>query len=452
MNQLYMDFLEEMRGRNVAVLGMGVSNTPLIWLLLKAGAHVTICDRNEHADGSEFAAQGAVLQLGEAYLAGLECEFIFRTPGMRPDLPEIRQAVAEGAVLTSEMEAFFRVCPCPIIGVTGSDGKTTTTTIIYELLRAQGYKCYVGGNIGTPLLDRASEMTPEDKVVVELSSFQLMTMRVSPQIAVVTNLAPNHLDLHTSMEEYIDAKRNIYCHQAPDGRVVLNWDNKITRTLGTEVEHPVFFSRKDPQPAGVDLQDGVICRAGHPVLPISAITIPGMHNVENYMAAIAAVGDWVQDETVRDVAKTFGGVPHRMELVRELAGVRYYNDSIASSPSRTMAGLAAFPHRVMLIAGGKDKGVPFDVLGPAVVEHCTALVLNGPTMEKIREAVIRAPGYDAESLPVYCCASFEEAVKTAHRIAKPGDIVTLSPACTSFDRFRNFAERGDYFKQLIWEL
>lgn len=452
MNARYQEFLNSVRNKKIAVLGMGVSNIPLIRLLLSAGAKVTAYDKRNREEFSadlleEFAE--AELHLGEDYLDHLDYEMIFRTPGMRPDVPQIKAAVENGAVLTSEMEQFFAVCPCPIIGVTGSDGKTTTTTIIYELLKAAGKTCHVGGNIGTPLLDRAGEMQEDHVVVLELSSFQLMTMKQSAQVAVVTNLAPNHLDVHTSMEEYVEAKTNLYRHGS--GRVVLNLDNEITRGLGESLgERACWFSRRED--AYVSLKDGVICRGETKVLPIDEIFLPGMHNVENYMAAIAAVEGLVSDEVIRKVAREFTGVKHRMELVREVRGVKYYNDSIASSPSRTIAGLRAFTQKVILIAGGKGKGVPFDELGPDVVEHCKALVLNGPTVQAIAQAVRSAPGYDPEKLPVYCCGSFEEAVETAHRIARAGDIVTLSPACTSFDRFKNFAERGDYFRKLVGEI
>ena len=452
MTARYESFIAKFKGKRVAVLGFGVSNTPLVRLLLEAGASVTVCDKRgrDAFDPSvleEFSK--AEFRLGEDYLDGLDHDVIFRTPGMRPDLPQIKAAVERGAYLTSEMEEFFELCPCPIIGVTGSDGKTTTTTVIHELLKAEGRTCYVGGNIGTPLLDRAGEMGEDDIVVLELSSFQLMTMKRSPQISVVTNVAPNHLDVHTSMEEYTEAKTKLYNNRT-DGRVVLNFDNDVTRKLGEEIpSRACFFSRRED--AHVCVRDGAICRGDARVLEVSDIRIPGLHNVENYMAAIAAVEGLVSDETIRTVAREFAGVRHRMELVRELRGVKYYNDSIASSPTRTIAGLRAFSQKVILIAGGKDKGVPFTELGVEAVDHCKAVVLNGPTMDAIFDSIVTADGYDPEVLPIYRCASFEEAVACAHAIAEEGDIVTLSPACTSFDRFKNFAERGDYFRTLVGE-
>lgn len=455
MASKFSKFLEYVRGRRIAVAGMGVSNTPLIRLLLGAGAQVTVCDKKEYSEldaalRAEFEEKGAKFHTGDGYLNDLDHELIFKTPGMRPDMPELDAARGRGSIITSEMDVFMHVCPAHIIGVTGSDGKTTTTTVIYELLKAAGKTCYIGGNIGNPLLDRTGDMRDDDWVVLELSSFQLMTMTRSPEISVITNLAPNHLDVHTSMQEYTDAKRNIYLHRPSGGRVVLNFDNDVTRDLSSDVgEDCIFFSREQELPGGVYCRDGEIIRDGKKVLKCAGIKIPGVHNVENYMAAIAAVGDIVPDEVIRCVAAEFSGVVHRMELVRELDGVKYYNDSIASSPSRTIAGLRALNTKVILIAGGYDKKIPFDVLGPEVVKYVKRLVLVGATSAKIRAAVEAADGYDADKLPINECTSMPEAVETAKKYAVSGDIVTLSPACASFDLYVNFAARGEHFKELV---
>ena len=355
------------------------------------------------------------------------------------------------------MEVFFQVCPCKTIAVTGSDGKTTTTTIIAELLKAACQTVYVGGNIGRPLLPDVDGMEPGDVAVLELSSFQLMTMRQSPDIAVVTNLAPNHLDVHKSMEEYVDAKRNIFLYQNQDGLLVLNQDNEITRGFAPEAPgHVTLFSRRQELEKGVFLKDGVIWvrNAMHerPVLPVSDILLPGDHNVENYMAAIAALDGLIPDQVIREFAAKFAGVEHRIELVRTLNGVKYYNDSIASSPSRTIAGLRSFRQKVILIAGGYDKHIPFDVLGPEITEHVKELFLTGDTAAKIRAAVEQAPGYSPAQLPITVIDDFEGSVLAAHRAAKPGDVVILSPACASFDKFKNFMERGAAFKKIIYGL
>lgn len=454
------EYLNDIKGKKVAVLGIGVSNTPLIHMLLRAGVEVTACDRRrrEDFDGrvDELESLGANVCLGEDYLEHLEGQdIIFRTPGMRPDLPQLTAAVERGSVLTSEMEVFFQVCPCPIIAVTGSDGKTTTTTIIAELLKAAGKTVYLGGNIGKPLLADVKMMEPSDYAVVELSSFQLMTMTRSPHIAVVTNLAPNHLDVHKSMEEYTAAKKNIFLHQTPADRVILNADNAITASFASEAPGKVTLFSRQSEPAGdaVFFRDGTIwCKEGREVRPIlrrEEILLPGDHNVENYMAAIAAVGDLVPEDVIRAFAGKFNGVEHRIELVRTLNGVRYYNDSIASSPTRTMAGLKCFPEKVILIAGGYDKHIPFDDLGPAITTYVKRLILTGNTAQKIRKAVETAPNYAEGSPVIEEYEDFEEAVLAAHRAAQAGDVVLLSPACASFDKFRNFMERGNTFKRIV---
>ena len=455
------EYLDTLKGKKVAVLGIGISNTPLIKMLLRAGIRVTACDKRERAafdNGQldDLEASGAMVYLGEDYLEHLKGQdVIFRTPGLRPDLPQIQAAVEEGVQLTSEMETFFRVCPCPIIGVTGSDGKTTTTTIIAKLLETAGYTVHLGGNIGKPLLPEAGSMKETDIAVVELSSFQLMTMRLSPHISVVTNLAPNHLDVHKSMDEYIEAKKNIFTHQGREDRLILNGDNEITRSfVPTAAGEVTLFSRKEkPEDHGVFLQNGAIWvkngKGERQVLPCQDILLPGDHNVENYMAAIGAVDGLVPDGVIRSFAKEFGGVEHRIELVRELDGVRYYNDSIASSPTRTMAGLKCFPEKVILIAGGYDKHIPFDTLGPAILEHVKLLVLTGATASKIRAAVEEAPGYQEGKPEIREYEDFREAVEAARKSARPGDVVILSPACASFDKFRNFMERGNTFKSIV---
>lgn len=452
------EYIASLRGKTVAVIGIGVSNTPLLRLLLREGIAVTACDRSDRAKlgalAEELEAAGAVLRLGDGYLQGLDQDVIFRTPGLRPDVPELEAARARGSVITSEMEVFFQVCPCPIIAVTGSDGKTTTTTIIAELLRAAGHTVHVGGNIGHPLLAEAGSIRPTDWAVLELSSFQLMTMTRSPHIAVLTNLAPNHLDVHKSMEEYVWAKENIFRHQQPGDTAIFNLDNAITRELSAHAPgRALYFSRREEPENGVFLRgDAVISRRdGHErqIMTTEDIRLPGVHNVENYMAAIAAVDGLVPDDVIRTFARAFNGVEHRIELVRTWRGVRFYNDSIASSPSRTIAGLRSFKEKVILIAGGYDKHIPFDVLGPEVVEHVKLLILCGATADKIRAAVEQAPGYRPGHPEILDVTPFQRAVETARDRAVPGDVVTLSPACAAFDQFKNFMERGKTFKAIV---
>ena len=452
------DYIESLRHKTVAVIGVGVSNTPLLELLLAEGIRVTACDKRSREQMGEQAEHleqlGCELHLGADYLKDLDADVIFRTPGLRPDVPEIAACVDRGAVLTSEMEVFFEVCPCTIIAVTGSDGKTTTTTIIAELLKAAGKRVWVGGNIGHPLLCEADGMLATDYAVLELSSFQLMTMKHSPHIAVVTNLAPNHLDVHRDMAEYVAAKENIFRHQSGEDVAVFNADNDITAEQSRRAPGRArLFSRQDEVADGVFLRgEDIVCRSGgreRVVMTAGDIKIPGVHNVENYMAAIAAVDGLVPDEVIRRFAREFGGVEHRIELVRTYRGVRYYNDSIASSPSRTIAGLRSFHEKVILIAGGYDKHIPFDVLGPEIVEHVKLLVLCGATADKIRAAVENAPGYEPGKPEIRDVTPFTAAVEAARDRAQPGDVVTLSPACAAFDQFKNFAERGKFFKSIV---
>lgn len=454
------EYLSSLRGKTAAVLGIGVSNTPLIELLCRSGVQVIACDKKSREDLGERAKQlealGAHLQLGEGYLDDLRADVVFRTPGMRPDVPALLEAKARGSIVTSEMEIFFEVCPCTIIGVTGSDGKTTTTSIIAEMLRAAGKTVYLGGNIGHPLLCDAEKMQPEDFAVVELSSFQLLDMKRSPHIAVMTNLAPNHLDVHKDMDEYIAAKENIYLHQHEGDIAIFNEDNDITRKLSKKAAAWMrLFSRREEVADGAFLRgDTIVLRhdgCEEAVMQISDIRLPGMHNVENYLAAVTALDGLVPYEVMRETARTFVGVEHRIEPVRTIRGVQWYNDSIASSPTRTIAGLNAFNEKVILLAGGYDKHIPFAPLAPEVVKHVKLLILCGATADAIEKAVRECPGYHG-SPEIVRCESLEDCVKTVYERAVRGDIVTLSPACAAFDQFANFMERGKAFKKLVMAL
>lgn len=447
------DYKKYVKGKKIAVIGIGISNRPLIKYLNAAGANVTAYDkRTKEALGDvaeEMSVLGIPMVLGEDYLDKLDGEIIFKTPGLRYDHPALLKAKERGAQITSEMEVFFDVCPCRIIAVTGSDGKTTTTTLIYKILEKSGYNVWLGGNIGKPLLCDTEKMKKSDIVVLELSSFQLHTMKKSPHIAVITNITPNHLDMHKDYAEYIDAKKNIMRYQLDGDRLVVNAGNEETEKIGKEARGSLsdFSSKKD---AYVTLKDGTITRGGKPVLKTADIKIPGMHNVENYMAAIAAVEGLASDEAVLEIAKTFGGVEHRIELVRTLNGVKYYNSSIDSSPNRTTNTLKVFKDKVILIAGGKDKGIPYDDLGKPLAEKVKILILIGKTADKIEAAL---HNYDKDSdVKIIKCKTYEEVVKTAHDLAKEGDTVILSPASTSFDMFSNFEERGNLFKKLVNEL
>lgn len=446
-------YFERLKDKKVLVLGLGVSNRPLVRLLLKYGISVVGCDRTEREklddEVLELEKMGCKLHLGEGYLQNISADVAFRTPGLHPNKPELVALRESGCEMTSEMEAFFEVCPCKIIAVTGSDGKTTTTTLISEMLRTAGHTVWLGGNIGTPLLDKADEMKPTDQVVLELSSFQLMDLKYSAQIAVVTNLAPNHLDVHRDMEEYVEAKTHIFDRQTANDVLIVNRDNAITDGFVPLARGSVKrFSRQEK--TEVYLENGVIYRGSEKVLSQADILLPGIHNVENYMAAMLAVEGLVSDEDIRCVARSFGGVEHRIELVRIKDGVRFYNDSIASSPSRTIAGLRSFDRKVILIAGGYDKCIPFDELGVQIVTSVKLLVCTGATGEKIAQATQKADRENA--VEILMVEDFYEAVRTAAARAQDGDVVILSPAGPAFDKFKNFMVRGAEFKKTVMEL
>ena len=453
MASILETYFTSLRGKRIVVLGLGVSNRPLVRLLLRYGCTVTGCDKTPREKMDEelltLEQQGCQLQVGESYLDGLSADLVFRTPGMHPGNPALEALRKAGAEVTSEMEVFFELCPCTILAVTGSDGKTTTTTLISEMLKAAGKTVWLGGNIGTPLLPLLDQMQSTDFAVVELSSFQLMDMHRSPSVAVVTNLAPNHLDVHKDMDEYVEAKKNIFRFQSETDTLILNADNAVTAAFRGNGSTR-FFAR---QGSGyIHLREGVIYRDETPVLDTRDIAIPGVHNIENYMAAIGAVEGLVDDETVRKVAREFGGVEHRIELVRIKDGVKFYNDSIASSPSRTIAGLNSFDQKVLLIAGGYDKHIPYDVLGPVICRSVKKLYVNGATANQIRQAVENAPEYTPGYPEIVDCGDFATAVHRAAADAKSGDVVLMSPASAAFDQFKNFMVRGDYYKKLIKEL
>lgn len=461
-NKNLEEFKTYVKGKYVAIMGMGVSNTPLIKYLMDLDANITVFDKKseEELDKSlieEYAIQGVKFSLGENYLKNLVgYDIIFRSPSMRPDIPELEKELDRGAILTSEIEMLIDLCPGKIIGITGSDGKTTTTTLIYKMLEAAGYHCYLGGNIGIPLFAKIDEMRSEDIIVLELSSFQLMTLKKSPQIAVVTNVSPNHLDIHKSYEEYIEAKKNIFKYQDKDGIVVLNYDNDITRDFSLEAKGKVrYFSTRVKLDEGVILDNNMIKisedKIRKQIINVDDILLLGAHNIENACTAIAAVKDLVKPEDIVSVLTTFKGVEHRNEFVRLLNGVKWYNDSIGSSPTRTIAGLVSFKNKVILIAGGYDKHLDYTDMGRYIVDHVKTLVLLGQTKEKIKTATlqeIERRGGNID-LPIIECTSLEEAVNKAYEIASEGDTVFFSPASASFDMFKNFEERGNKYKELV---
>ena len=459
MNISTSEFFDSIKGKTVAFIGIGTSNLPLIKLFAEKGAKVIACDRKSFdslgENGVKAKEYGAELILGDDYLSNINADIVFRSPGTPFYKDELVKLRENGTVLTSEMEVFFDLCPCKAIAVTGSDGKTTTTTIISEILKAAGKTVHLGGNIGKPLLPEIESVKPDDWAVIELSSFQLISMRKSPDIAVVTNLAPNHLDIHKDMQEYVDSKKNIVLHQNAFSKAVLNLDNEIANGFSGDVRGKLAkFSVKEKLFNGAYLDGTKIVYSDFgkvtEVMDYRDIKIPGMHNVENYLAAISAVWGIADVDTIVQVAKTFGGVAHRAEFIREYRGVKYYNDSIASSPTRTALGtLSLYDEKIIIIAGGYDKHIPYEPLGPVINNKVKTLILLGDTAPKIEAAVKGADNYDESSIKIINVTNMEEAVEAAVNNSVEGDIVSLSPASASFGLYKNFEERGNHFKTIV---
>ncbi|MGN0652747.1 MAG: UDP-N-acetylmuramoyl-L-alanine--D-glutamate ligase [Gemmiger sp.] len=461
-----MEKLKELvAGKKVAFIGAGVSHKPCITMFAALGAEITLCDQKKSIeDFGDYAdtlrSLNIKLSLGENYTDGFAGQdIIMRTPGYEYFKPELQAAKQAGTMVTSEVELFFELCPCEIVAVTGSDGKTTTTTLIAKMFEAAGRHVFLGGNIGAALLPQLPDVKPDDVAVVELSSFQLISMRRSPKVAVVTNVTPNHLDHHKDMQEYIDAKRNILLWQEPPCRAVLGFENDISRAMSADCKgEQVWFTRLHETDNGAFLResDDTLCYAENgtvtPILPRAEVKLRGLHNVENLLAAIAAVWGRVPVEAMRQVGSTFTGVEHRIEPVRVLDGVTYYNDSIATSPTRTIAGLRSFDQKIILIAGGYDKHIPYEPLAPELIAHVKTLVLMGATGPRIEEALRAHPDFREEDMTILHALDMQDAVAQARAAAKPGDIVSLSPASASFDLYPNFEARGREYKQIVMEL
>lgn len=455
------EYIDSIREKRIAVIGAGVSNMPLIRLLLSKGCDVTVCDKRSldemEENGAELKDSGAVLKLGEDYLKDLDQDLIFRTPGLMPFDSNLVAASEKGSVITSEMEVFFSLCPCRTIAVTGSDGKTTTTTVIAELLKAAGYNVHIGGNIGRPLLCDVPDMNPEDIAVLELSSFQLHSMRCRPDVAVITNISPNHLDKHKDFQDYIDAKMSVFSSQTEKDLLVLCHDDAHSAYYAEKAHSTIaLFSDKCSVIDGACCLDGVLYRVKNgqkrKIMEASEIRIPGEHNVLNYLAAFSATEGLVPDDVCRDVAMTFAGVEHRLEHVREMKGVLFINDSIASSPTRTAAGLRAMKRPPIIIVGGYDKHISFNGLGDDLCRYAKRVFITGATADKIRDAIEQSEYFADSGLHYEMIDFFDDAVLAAAASAEEGDIVLLSPACASFDAFPNFAVRGKHFKKLVMEL
>lgn len=463
MNEKLKEFNTYLKNRKVAVIGLGVSNLPLLDYLHEKGSIVTVFDDRNTEKISKEAIEKVnkyefETSFGENNLDKLVgFDLIFRSPSCMPTKKELVEEEKRGAIVTSEIEMLMEMAPCKVIGVTGSDGKTTTTSLIYEIVKNAGYNTHLGGNIGIPLFTKLKDIESEDVIVLELSSFQLMNMNISADISVITNITPNHLNIHASYEEYIDAKKNIFKNQKEDGIVVLNYDNELTRNCRSEANGKViYFSSKEKLENGIIVDNDVIkeCedRLRKHIINTKDIHLRGMHNYENVAAAIAATKSFIDIDTIVDAIKKFKGVEHRIEFIRELDGVKWYNDSIGTSPTRTIAGLNSFSEDIILIAGGYDKHLEYEPIAKPIVDNVKGLILIGQTSKKIYEAVTKELERQNKELDIYQCNEFEQIVEVARKIAKPGQVVLFSPASASFDLFENFAQRGNKFKELVNDL
>ena len=460
INKELIELNNYLKNRKVAIIGLGVSNIPLIDYMHKYDAKVTVFDNRIIEDIPKDTLKKITdyamdFSFGPNNLSKLKgFDIVFRSPSCLPTVPELVEEANRGAIVTTEIELLMKLCPGKAIGVTGSDGKTTTTSLIYEILKASGFNCYLGGNIGTPLFTKLEEMTPEDIVVLELSSFQLMGMEISPDISVITNITPNHLNVHSSYEEYIDAKKNVFKYQNEAGIVVLNYDNELTKEAAKEANGKViFFSSQNKLDDGIILDGDTIKECNDKlrrhILNTNLVNLKGTHNYENICAAIAATKSLVDIETAVKAVKEFKGVQHRLEFIREIDGVKWYNDSIGTSPTRTIAGLNSFDEKIVLIAGGYDKHLDYTPIAKPILEKVSKLILIGDTAPKIFDAVKEEAEKQTKDLQIYMCDKFEDIVATAKKVAKSGEIVLFSPASASFDLFRNFEERGNKFKELV---
>ena len=459
-NKKLEEFNDYIRFRKVAVIGLGVSNLPLLEYLYNQKAKVTVFDERTIEEISsdticKINAYEFETFFGKNCLENLNgFNVIFRSPSCLPTRPELQREADRGAIVTTEVEMLMEMCPCKIIGVTGSDGKTTTTSLINAILQHAGYKTFLGGNIGTPLFTKLPEMEPNDIVVLELSSFQLMNMHVSPDIAIITNITPNHLNIHKDYQEYIDAKKEIFKNQNENGILILNYDNDITRECSKEAKGKViFFSSKEKLDNGFIVDEDIIkeCKdkVRKHILNTDEVILRGNHNFQNIATALAATKTLVDTDVAVEAIKKFKPVEHRIEFVREINGVKWYNDSASSSPTRTISGLNAFKENIILIAGGYDKNLEYKPLAKPVVDKVSTLILIGQTAEKIYDVVKNEAEKENKKININMCDTLEQTIEIAKKSSKKGDVVLFSPASASFDMFKNFADRGNQFKDLV---
>lgn len=461
VNEKLLEFEKFLINKKVAIIGLGVSNFPLIDYLYEKNVNVVVFDEKNQLDISKDAIDKIKKYSLETYF-GKDClenlkgfNVIFRSPSLLPTNSYLAEEEKNGALITTEVELLLNMAPCKVIGITGSDGKTTTTSLIYEIIKYAGYNCYVGGNIGIPLFTKLNKIKPEDIIILELSSFQLMGMEVSPDISVITNITPNHLNIHKDYEEYIEAKKNIFKYQDKNGILITNFDNEITSKIDkSEVPGEIiYFSSKNKLDDGYIIDENVIKKCDNKlrthILNVNDVKLRGMHNFENIATALAATEKMVKQEVAIEAIKNFNGVEHRLELIKDVDGVKWYNDSVSSSPTRTIAGLYSYDENIILIAGGYDKNLDYTPIAKPIVDKVGTLILIGQTSEKIYNAVKDELNNQHKNIDIFLCDDLEQTVLLSKKYSKEGDIVLFSPASASFDMFKNFADRGEKFKELV---
>ena len=457
----FNSFKEELKQSKIAVIGAGVSNIPLIKYLIKLNCNITLFDNKEfyklNNDIKDLINNQTInAYLGKDNLTKLKgFNIIFRSPSMLPTNEYLEKEKSRGAIITTEVEQVIKYSKAKIIGVTGSKGKTTTTSIINEIMTKMGYITYLGGNIGIPLFDKLDEITKEDIVILELSSFQLMNMEVSPNIALITNISPDHLDIHSSYEEYIEAKKYLFKNQTSKDLLILNNNDEIVKEFNKEAKGNVKYFGINYIKDSFVLDDNFICYNNEKILDTNKFILKGKHNYLNICAALNAIKEFinVNNQELENIIASINSVHHRLEFVREINGIKWYNDSASTTPDKSLAGINAFNEDIVLIAGGYDKNIEYDTLALPIINKVSKLILFGATKNKIYDAVMKEiKNHTNVKTKIYVMDSLEDVIDIAFKVSEKGEVVLFSPASASFDMFENAYARGDLFKEIVNKL
>lgn len=460
MNKELNNFNNQLKGKKIAIIGAGVSNIPLIKYLYDLECKITLFDKNNLSNLSKEVKDlideyKPNLSLGTNYLEKLSgYDIIFRSPSFLPTNPYLIKEEEKGALITTEVEQVIRLAPCKVIGVTGSKGKTTTTTIINEILTKLGYHTFLGGNIGIPLFTKIKSMKKNDIVVLELSSFQLMNMKVSPNISLITNISPDHLDIHNSYEEYIDAKKCIFKNQTKNDVIILNKNDKIVKEMAKETISIVKYFGTNKIKDSYYLKDNYIKYNDNIIIDTRKLILKGKHNYLNICAALNVINEItkIPNDKIENIVKKIRSVHHRLEFIREIDGIKWYNDSASTTPDKTLAGINSFQEKIVLIAGGYDKNISYEPLAIPILKKVSKLILFGDTKNKIYEAVMKEKKKNNYDIKIYVMDTLEEVIDVAYEVSQSGEVVLFSPASASFDMFKNAYQRGEKFIELVNKL